>query len=144
MHHIARSHLRIYAISLFALQFMNPSWAQEGGMRAPGPHYPSGSEITFQWDYSCPGHASCSFSCPGQGGAGLVTKLTIYLGTIPVGSLQNAPAMFYEFSTREMPTGSGFIVGTGLGSLSCQINGMILDYSGPSKSLNAKEPAKTK
>ena len=37
----------------------------------------------------------------GGGGASHVTKLTIYLGTIPVGSNQKAPAVFYDFSTRE-------------------------------------------
>jgi hypothetical protein len=141
---IALSHLRIRLALLLTIQLMNPSWAREGESRAPGPPYPGDSEITFQWDYSCPSHAACSFSCPGQGGAGQVTKLTIYLGTIPVGRLQNTPAMLYNFSAREMPSGNGFVVSTGLGSLSCQVNGMTLDYSGPPRSRTFDEVNKAK
>jgi len=121
-------HLRMLAALLFAGQLMNPSWAQKGE-----PPYPSGSEITFEWDYSCPSGRGCSFDCPGRGGASHVTKLTIYLGTVPVGSLRNTPALFYDFSTREISRGNGFIVSTGLSTLSCQVNGMTLDYSGPAK-----------
>jgi hypothetical protein len=58
--------------------------------------------------------------------------LVINLGTISVGSNQ-APAVFYEFSTREIPRANGFSISTGLGTLSCQVNGMTLDYSGPPK-----------
>jgi hypothetical protein len=116
----------------------NPSFAQ-GQPSQPGPDYPGESEITFEWDYSCPSTV-CSFSCPGQGGASHVTKLTIYLGTIPVGSLRNTPALIYNFSTVETPRGNGFVVGTGLGTLSCQVNGMTLDYSGPPKSGTQKLP----
>jgi hypothetical protein len=41
-------------------------------------------------------------------GADHVTKLTIYLGTMPLGNGQNAPVLFYDFSTRERPNSSGF------------------------------------
>jgi hypothetical protein len=61
----------------------------------------------------------------------------MYLGTIPVGSDQKAPAVFYDFSTVEIPHSSGFIIGVGLGALSCQVNGLTLDYAGPPK----KQPA---
>jgi hypothetical protein len=138
MHLIALSHLRIPAALLSAVQLMNPLWAQESEL-----HYPAGSDITFQWNYSCPSRASCSFSCPGGGGAGQVTKLTIYLGTIPVGSMQT-PAMLYEFSTREIPSGNGFVVTSGLSTLSCQVNGMTIDYSGPTKSPSSKETVRAK
>src|SRR5262249_24050930 len=107
----------------------SPVWAQEGRSNAP---YPGGSRISFQWNYSCPSGRGCSFDCPGRGGAGHVTKLTIYLGTVPFGS-QESPAVVYEFSTSEIPRGSGFTVSTGLSTLSCQVNGMTLDYSGPPK-----------
>ena len=59
-------------------------------------------------------------------------QLTIYLGTIPVGGNQQS-AIFYEFSTTEFSQANGFSINTGLGVLACQVNGMVLDYSGPSK-----------
>ena len=52
------------------------------------PPYPAGSDITFQWNYSCPKGRGCTFSCPGRGGASHVTKLTIYLGRMPIGSTE--------------------------------------------------------
>jgi len=39
--------------------------------------------------------------------------------------------MFYEFSTMEIARGNGFSIAAGLGTLSCQVVGMKLDYSGP-------------
>jgi hypothetical protein len=51
-----------------------------------------------------------------------------------IGTDQNAFALFYDFSTVEFPRANGFVVATGLSSLSCQVNGMTLDYSGPPKS----------
>jgi len=119
---------------LFVGPFLSISWAQnKTEPPLPGwPPFPSGSNITFQWDYSCPSGKDCSFSCPGSGGASHATKLIIYLGTISVGSNQD-PAVFYEFSTREIPRANGFTISTGLSSLSCQVNGMTLDYSGPPK-----------
>jgi hypothetical protein len=132
MHFSAVPHLRTLAVLSLAGYLVDPSLAQ-GQSPGPSPDYPRDSEITFQWDYSCPSTV-CSFSCPGQGGASHVRKLTIYLGTIPVGSLRNTPAMIYNFSTVETPSGNGFVVSTGLSALSCQVNGMTLDYSGPPKS----------
>jgi hypothetical protein len=64
---------------------------------------------------------------------GHVIKLNIYLGTISVGSNQNAPAVFYDYATREIPYGNGFSISVGLSTLSCQVSGMTLDYSGPLK-----------
>ena len=111
---------------------VSPSWAQiKTDAPAAGPPFPGASEITFQWDYSCASGRDCSFTCLGTGGASHVTKLTIYLGTIPVGSGQKTPAVIYEFSTREIPRANGFSVSSGLGALSCQVNGLTLDYSGP-------------
>ena len=121
--------------TLFAGLLMNSSWAQNKGEPPPGgPSYPGASEITFQWDYSCPNASNCSFTCPGTGGMGgasHVTKLTIYLGTIPVGIKQNLPAVLYDFSTREVAHGNGFTISTGMSAMSCQVNGLTLDYSGP-------------
>lgn len=117
---------------LFAGILMNSSWAQNKNDPDPaGPPYPGGSEITFQWDYSCTSGRSCSFTCMGTGGASHVTKLSIYLGTVPVGSNQKSSAVFYDFSTREVPRGNGFSVSTGINTLSCQVSGLSLDYSGP-------------
>lgn len=122
----------ILGFLLFAGLVVNSSWAQDkGGQPVSGPPYPGTSDITFQWDYSCPGGKDCSFTCMGTGGASHVTKLVIYLGTIPVGRNQNVPAVLYEFSTQEIPRANGFSVSTGINTMSCQVNGLMLDYSGP-------------
>ena len=122
----------LLGILLLAGLLANLSWAQnKGAPQSAGPPYPGASDITFQWDYSCPGGKDCSFTCTGTGGASHVTKLTIYLGTIPLGSKRNVPAVLYDFSTREIPRGNGFSVSTGINTLSCQVNGLTLDYSGP-------------
>jgi hypothetical protein len=54
------------------------------------------------------------------------------LGTISFGD-QETPSVFYEFSTIEIPRGTGFAFAAGLSTLSCQVNGMTLDYSGAFK-----------
>ena len=118
--------------TLFASILVNLSWAQnKGEPEAAGPPYPGTSEITFEWDYSCATGKNCSFTCMGTGGASHVLKLSIYLGTIPLGRGQKAPAVIYEFSTREISRANGFSVSTGINMLSCQVNGLTLDYSGP-------------
>jgi hypothetical protein len=93
--------------------------------------YPGGSKIAFEWQYSCSNGKNCSFSCPGTGGASHVTKLSIHLGTIPLGDTEKVGGIFYEFSTMEIPRANGFSLTTGISTLSCQVNGMNLDYSGP-------------
>jgi hypothetical protein len=97
------------------------------------PSYPSGSEIAFEWQYSCPTGKGCSFSCPGSGGASSVTKLAMHLGTIPLRGTDRAFGLFYEFSTLQIPRANGFSLTTGISTLSCQVSGMNLDYSGPPK-----------
>jgi hypothetical protein len=111
---------------LIADQLLSPCSAQD--KTKP---YPPGSDITFQWNYSCPSSKGCGFICPGSGQATHVTKLTIYLGRMRVGADQTSLALFYEFSTVEFPRGNGFVIDTGLSTLSCQVNGMTVDYSGP-------------
>ena len=101
----------------------------------PNSTYPSDAEITFQWNYSCPSNNACTFRCQGAGGADHLTRLDIYLGTLPVNGdqQQRAPAIFYDFSSRGFPHGNGFAISTGINTLSCQVSGMTLDYSGPPK-----------
>jgi hypothetical protein len=97
--------------------------------------YPAESDITFQWTYSCP-TSQCAFSCPGTGRAKQVTKLTIVMGRMRIGNSDdhNPIALFYEYSTKDIPRGNGFSINGGLGRLACQVSGMRLDYSGPPKS----------
>ena len=124
---------RTIGMLLFACSSLSVSWAQDKAQQLPAvPPVLSGAEVTSQLNYSCPSNTACSFICPGGvgGGADHVTKLTIYLGTMSLGNDQNAPAMFYDFSTRERPNSSGFSISTGLGTLSCQVNGLTLDYVG--------------
>jgi hypothetical protein len=111
--------------------FLSASWAQnKTEPTETGPPYPG--TLQFRWEYSCPGGKDCSFICSGAGGrATHVTRLRINLGTITVDSSQSAPAVFYDFTTVEIPRGSGFSISAGLSNLSCEVSGMTLDYSGP-------------
>jgi hypothetical protein len=95
--------------------------------------YPEGTEITYQWNYSCPSKKACGFSCPGAGTANHATKLDVYLGRLPVNTDQNVFILFYSYATRYVPRGNGFSVDSGLGTLACQVSGMTLDYFGPPK-----------
>ena len=104
--------------------------AQDERSASAGPSYPSGMEVAFEWRYSCPNGRACSFSCPGSGGASNVTKLSMYLGTIPLNGADRAAGVFYEFSTMQIPRGNGFSITTGISTLSCQVQGMNLDFSG--------------
>ena len=99
-----------------------------------------GSEIAYEWEYSCSsGGRGCSFTCPGVGGASNVTKLVIHLTNIPLGG-RDVAGITYEFSSVEVPRGSGFSITTGIGTLSCQVSGMNLDYSGPPRLSPSKPP----
>ena len=131
------SPLLVLGILLFATA--NSSWAEEASAvitGKPNPLYPDEAQITFQWNYACPENRPCTFVCRGAGGGGgsdHVTRLDIYLGTLPLNGVQQerAAAIFYDFSSREFPHSSGFAISTGINSLSCQVNGMILNHSGP-------------
>ena len=118
--------------TLFAAVLISPSWAQDKkDPNASGLTYPGGSEITYQWNYSCPTRGGdCSFTC-GTGGASHVTKLGIYLGAMPTGTDQKNATLFYEFTARELRQGSGFSINTGINTLQCQVDGLTIDYSGP-------------
>src|SRR5215204_244819 len=112
--------------------------AQESkGSNAP---YLGASEVAFEWQYSCINGKACSFNCPGSGGASNVTKLTLQLGTIPLAGDQKAFGVFYKFSTMQIPRANGFSLTTGISTLSCQVNGMDLDYSGPRKAVDEDVP----
>jgi hypothetical protein len=115
---------------------VEPSRAQEG--RRVEADYPSGSETAFEWRYSCAEGRSCSFSCSGSGGASSVTKLSMRLMTIPLGE-KNVAGIFYEYSTVEIAHVNGFNITTGLSKLSCQVNGMDLDYSGLPKNKSSSD-----
>ena len=103
--------------------------AQDAKRLEGGPPYPGGSEIAFEWQYSCADGKGCSFSCSGSGGASNVTKLSIHLMTIPLGA-KNVAGIFYEYSTVEISRANGFNITTGISTLACQVNGMNLDFSG--------------
>jgi hypothetical protein len=127
--------------------------AQDGKRDPP---YPNGSEVAFEWQYSCSNGKGCSFDC-GSGApqmsdtaavenalaataataftstkhaaASHVTKLSIHLMSIPLGA-KNVAGIFYEYSTVEIPRANGFNITTGISTLACQVQGMNLDYSG--------------
>jgi len=127
---------------------LNSSWAQEGVVTThkPNPLYPDEAQITFQWNYECPRDRPCTFVCRGAGGGGgsdHVTRLDIYLGTLPLNGVQQeqAAAIFYDFSSREFPHSAGFAISTGINSLSCQVNGLNLKYSGAPPKKSKSDPA---
>ena len=77
---------------------LNSSWAQDTGVvttAKPNPLYPDEAQITFQWNYACPENRPCTFVCRGAGGGGgsdHVTRLDIYLGTLPLNGVQQERA----------------------------------------------------
>ena len=113
-----------------------------GAQESKGSNAPNlgASEVAFEWQYSCVNGKACSFNCPGSGGASNVTKLTLQLGSVPLAGDQKAFGVFYKFSTMQIPRANGFSLTTGISTLSCQVNGMDLDYSGPRKPLNEDAP----
>jgi hypothetical protein len=117
--------------------------AQDGKRTTDAPPHLGASEVAFEWQYSCNNGKACSFSCPGSGGASSVTKLTLQLGSIPLGGDQKAFGVFYKFSTLQIPRANGFSLTTGISTLSCQVVGMDLDYSGPRKPLDEDAPRKS-
>jgi hypothetical protein len=129
---------RAIALGALLLATLSPSWAQDANAvtNKPNQLYPDEAQITFQWTYACPESRPCTFFCRGAGGGGgsdHVTRLDIYLGTLPLNGIQQerASAIFYDFSSREFPHSSGFAISTGINSLACQVNGMVLNHSGP-------------
>jgi hypothetical protein len=131
------------ALILGALLFatLTSPRAQDGGALPtgkPNSPYPGDAEITFQWNYSCPSNNARTFRCQGAGGSDHLTRLDIYLGTLPVNGdqQQRAPAIFYYFSSRGFPHGNGFAISTGINTLSCKVSGMTLDYSGAPKAVS--------
>jgi hypothetical protein len=131
---LGRMTKNFHALVLGAALLVGGPWvalhAQDQQGLGAGQSYPRGLEIAHEWRYSCSNGRGCSFNCPGSGGGSNVTKLIIYLGAIPVGSTEHAVGVFYEFSTMEIPRANGFGITTGISTLSCQVNGMNLDYSG--------------
>ena len=115
--------LALFLAVVAALAPVTPLWAQD----SKRPIYPKGFEVTTDWQYSCPDGKGCSFNCPGSGGANNVTKLSIFLGSVPIGKNANSAGIFYEFTSTQTLRGSGFAVTTGIGTLACQVQGMTLD-----------------
>jgi hypothetical protein len=123
--------LLLAAAVLVGWPSVTPLLAQDARYTGAGSTYPSGFEVAFEWRYSCPDGKGCSFSCPGSGGANNVTKLSMRLGSILAGRIEHSAGIFYEFSTMQIPRGNGFVLTTGISTLACQVQGMNLDYSGP-------------
>ena len=127
----------LFVIALFVCPITSSLWAQERA-ELPGSNsehlpYPDATLIKFQWNYSCPNHKGCSFSCPGgviERFTEHVTKLDIYLGGVL--NATDGLALFYSFATDYAPSGTGFSL-TKAAALSCHVVGMRLDYSGPLK-----------
>src|SRR6516165_10200499 len=91
-------HRRVTSL-LFGGLCLGTSWGQSSAEQ--GPPFPRGSDISYQWDYSCPRRMVCGFTCPGTGTAAHATRLTVYLGKMPVDSDQTVPILFYTYATVE-------------------------------------------
>jgi hypothetical protein len=117
---------------LDASGYPQSAWSQAKS-DAPSPvpasfTFPPGVEVTFQWNYTCRTGKPCAFTC---GATNNVKTLTLYMGTIPVGNNQRNPIIFYFYSTATVPQNDGFQISGGPAStLSCNVSGMTLDYSG--------------
>ena len=131
---MSKRFLALFLAAAVACTTVTPLWAQSGRPTGKGSTYPKGFEVALEWQYSCPDGKGCSFNCPGSGGASNVTKLSIYLGSVPIGKIEKSAGVFYEFTTTQIPRGNGFAVTTGISTLACQVQGMSLDYSGSSTS----------
>ena len=145
---LAANWLRAIVLGTLLFATPNSSMVQQAGALVsdkPNPLYPDEAQITFQWNYECPINKPCTFVCRGAGGGGSdhVTRLDIYLGTLPLNGVQQerAAALCYNFSSREFPHSAGFTISTGINSLSCQVTGLILKYSGaPRKNPDRMRP----
>ena len=120
---MSKQFLMLFLSVAAALTPAAPLWAQANKRTI----YPKGFEVTTDWQYSCPDGKGCSFNCPGSGGANNVTRLSIFLGSVPIGKNANTAGIFYEFTSTQTLRGSGFAVTTGIGTLACQVQGMTLD-----------------
>ena len=90
--------------------------------------------MTVRWNYSCYWAAKIAYSVVPvvRSSQPRPTKLVIISERYLWVAIE-LPAVFYEFSGPEIPRANGFSITHGLGTLSCQVNGMTLDYSGPPK-----------
>jgi hypothetical protein len=66
--------LALSAVLLISAALAEPLHAQGEKRSELGPPNPGGSDIAFEWQYSCTNGKGCSFSCPGTGGASTVTN----------------------------------------------------------------------
>ena len=112
---VSKRILALFLAVVAALAPETPLWAQD----SKRPIYPKGFEVTIEWHY--PDGKGCSFNCPGSGGANNVTKLSIFLGSVPIGKNENSAGVFYAFTSTQTLRGSGFAVTTGIGVLACQV-----------------------
>jgi hypothetical protein len=102
----------------------------------PNQLFPSTFKPSFQWNYVCPREnaaAGCSLACPPNAAIGSVVAAQIWLGTNDVGN-PSIPATYYYFvyfNGREKLVGAGFVHSTR--TLSCQVVGLKVSYSGPPK-----------
>src|SRR6476620_122107 len=101
---VAKRILALFLAVVAALAPVTPLWAQDSERAI----YPKGFEVTIEWQYSCADGKGCSFNCPGSGGANNVTKLSIFLGSVPIGKNEKSAGIFYEFTSTQTRRGSGF------------------------------------
>ena len=102
----------------------------------PNQPFPSAFKPSFQWNYVCPREnaaAGCSLACPPNAAIGSVMAAQIWLGANDFGN-GSIPAIYYYFAYfngREKLVGAGFAHSTR--TLSCQVVGLKVSYSGPPK-----------
>jgi hypothetical protein len=115
----------------------NPS-AKESTVLLPEPPnqpFPSTFHPIFQWNYVCQRQnaAGCSLACPPNAAISSVAAAQVWLGTTELGNV-SAQAIYYYlsfFNGREMMAGAGLVHSNR--TLSCQVIGLKVGYSGPPK-----------
>jgi hypothetical protein len=101
----------------------------------PNQPFPSTFRPVFQWNYVCQREnaAGCSLACPPNAAISSVAAAQVWLGTSDLGNVSSQAIYYYitYFNGREMMVGAGLVHSTR--SLSCQVIGLKVGYSGPPK-----------
>jgi len=102
----------------------------------PNKSFPTTFKPSFQWNYVCPREtpsAGCSLRCLPSVSISSVLTAQVWLGTNDLGT-ESIPTVYYHFiyhNGKVRLTGSGFAHSTR--TLSCQVVGLRVSYSGPPK-----------
>ncbi len=81
-----------------ALAPVTSLWAQD----SKRPIYPTGFEVTIDWQYSCPDGKGCSFNCPDRAGQTTSPSSVSFWGQFRSERMQILPAFFMSSPARKL------------------------------------------